>query len=546
MAWQFIAPLRGILCESCIQDTPASKVGKMRNSIPFFLMIIFFVLLLSLGSKALCASSISVAIEDPPHTMDPQGSSDTSHLSIMANLFDGLMQRTGPSGILNPALAVQYEHPDPLTWVFYLRKGVKFHNGNPFNAEDVKFSLERVSDPRFSEFTTLVKHIASSEVIDDYTVVIKTTQPVPWFINSCYQIFIMDKESTEGEDPGEVMVKPIGTGAYKLDEWVRDSYIRLVANENYWEGNPQIKSVEIRPIKESSTRLDALVSGQVDIVTDVPVELFDKVLENQNLEVVSCPSRQSIFLALANKPGTPMADVRVRKAMYMAINEDEIIEKIMRGHASPAAQVPDPPTIGYNPDLGRLPYNPEMAKQLLKEAGYEKGFEITLSGPGDLFAHDEEIIEAVARYLNKVGIRAKTEVKPRLVLLPEIFQGQLEFYLIGWFDRAFDLGRTYLKLIHTRNREKGLGSLNGTNFSSLSIDAFLEYTLRVVDQENREKLLQDLNKMAMVDKNALIPLHYHHDLYAIQKGRGIRFLPRPDRWLVFKEIFAWQSFVYGH
>ena len=113
-----------------------------------------------------------------------------------------------------------------------------------------------------------------------------------------------------------------------------------------------------------------------------------------------------------------MADVRVRKAMYMAINEDEIIEKIMRGHAAPAAQIPDPPTIGYNPDLSRLPYNPKMAKQLLKEAGYDKGFEITLSGPKDLYAHDEKIIEAIARYLNKVGIRTKTEVKSRSVLLP--------------------------------------------------------------------------------------------------------------------------------
>ncbi len=509
----------------------------MRISIPFLPTILSLAFLLSLGSQALGASSISVAIEDSPHTMDPHGSRATSNLSVMANLFDGLMQRKGPGGVLSAALAVQHEHPDPLTWVFHLRKGVTFHNGNAFNAEDVKFSLERLSDPRFSDFTTLVKDIASIEIIDDYTVAIKTKQPVPWFIHGCHQLFIMDKESTNARDPGDVMAKPIGTGAYKLDEWVKGSYVRLVANENYWEGAPAIKRAEIRPIKESSTRFDALVSGQVDIVADVPVKLFEKARKNPKIEAVSRPARLSIFLALANKPGTPMADVRVRKAMYMAIDEDEIIEKVMRGHASPAAQVPDPPTIGYNPDLRRLPYNPDMAKQLLKEAGYEKGFGITLSGPRDLYAHDKEIVEAVARYLNKVGIRATTEVKPRWILLPEIFQGELEFYLIGWFDRAFDVGRTYRKLIHTRDREKGLGGLNGTNFSSLSIDAFLEYTSSMVDQENREELLQDLTKMAMVDKIALIPLHYQHDLYAIQKGRGIRFQPRPDRWIVCKEIF---------
>jgi peptide/nickel transport system substrate-binding protein len=509
----------------------------MSKFIPLFLIAISVGILPCIGARAHGASSITVAIEEPPHTMDPHASRATSNLSVMANLFDGLMQRKGPGGILSPALVVQYEHPDPLTWVFYLRKGVKFHNGNAFNAEDVKFSLERLSDPRFSDFTTLVKDITASEIIDDYTVVIKTKQPVPWFIYSCHQLFIMDKESTKVRDPGDVMVKPIGTGAYKLVEWVKNSRIKMVANKDYWEGTPQIKNVEIRPIRNSSTRFYALISGKVDIVTGVPVKRFDKVLKNPKLEMVSRPARQSIFLALANKPGTPMADVRVRKAMYMAIDEDGIIEKIMRGHASAAAQVPDPPTIGYNPDLRRLAYNPEMAKQLLKEAGYEKGFEITLSGPRDLYAHDKEIIEAVAKYLNKVGIRAKTELKPRSVLLPEIFQGELEFYLIGWFDRAFDLGRTYRKLIHTRNKEKGLGSLNGTDFSSLGIDAFLEYTSSVVDQENREKLLQDLNKMAMVDKIALIPLHYQHDLYAIQKRRAMRFQPRPDRWIVCKEIF---------
>jgi peptide/nickel transport system substrate-binding protein len=489
-----------------------------------------------IGPQAYADSSISVAIEDPPHTMDPHGSRAASSLSLMANLFDGLMQRKGPEGVINPALAVQHDHPDPLTWVFYLREGVRFHNGNAFTAQDVKFSFERLSDPRFSHFTTLVKDIASTEIIDDYTVAVKTRQPVPWFIQGCHQLFIMDKESSQAGDPGEAEVKPIGTGAYTLGEWVKGSHLTMEANEEYWEGPPPIKHVALRYMTESSARFDALASGQVELISGVPVELYGKILENPKLEAISRPSRLSIFLALGNKPGSPWADIRVRKAIYMAVNEDEIIEKIMKGHASPAAQVPDPSTTGYNPELLRLPYNPEAAKQLLREAGYDKGFEIILSGPRDLYAHDEQIIEAVAGYLNRVGIRAKTVIKPSWALLPEIFQGELEFCLIGWFDRAFDAGRTYRKLIHTRDEEKGLGSLNGTNFSSLIIDAFLEYTSTVADHKSREKLLQDLNKMAMVDKIALIPLHYQHDLYGIKKGGAMTFQPRPDQWIVFKEI----------
>jgi peptide/nickel transport system substrate-binding protein len=350
------------------------------------------------------ASSIVIGVDTPPRTMNPHGSDADANLQVMANIFEGLLQRKAPDGRLVPALAEHYEHPDLLTWTCFLRKGVKFHNGNPFTAQDVKFSFERLSNPEVSEFVNTGKSIASIEVVDDYTVVIKTKTPTPWFANNLHQLYILDKESTEGRDPGEVETKPIGTGPYKFVEWVKGSYVRFEANEDYWEGAPPIKKVELRPITESSTRFAALASGQVDMVSGVPVELYEKVVKDKNLKVLKIPARRSIFLPFGNKPGTPMADIRVRKAMYMAINEDEIIEKIMRGHASPSAQIVDPPTIGYNPALERLPYNLEMAKKLMKEAGYEKGFEVTLTGgrgkiPGQNWHQGEAGCEAQIHFL---------------------------------------------------------------------------------------------------------------------------------------------------
>lgn len=492
--------------------------------------------IVGLAGQALAASSLVVAQDTPPRMMNPHGDDSDAGLQYMANFFDGLLQRKGPDGTLVPALAVKFDHPDLLTWRFYLRKGVKFHNGNAFDAKDVKFTFERLSNPDVSEFINTGKSIASVDIIDDYTVAIKTKEPIPWFANNMHQVFIMDKESTESRDAGDVNVKPIGTGAYKFVEWVKGSYIRMEANENYWEGVPPIKKVEIRPIKESSTRFAALVSGQVDIVTGVPVELYSKILNNPKLNVVSRAARRSIFLALGNKAGSPAADIRVRKAIYMAINEDEIIKKIMRGHASPAAQVPDVPTIGYNASITRLPYNPQKAKQLLKEAGYGNGFDITLSGPNDRYVQDAKIAEAVARYLAKVGIRAKLDVKPKSIFFPEVVGGKLDFYLIGWFDGTFDMGRTYFKLAHTRDDEKGMGKFNGTAFSDPEIDKLLESTASIVNPDERKKTLQKLNKMAMMDKIVWIPLHYQEDLYASQKGKGIKFSPRPDRWMVYKEI----------
>jgi peptide/nickel transport system substrate-binding protein len=503
----------------------------------FLLLIVLAFVGTTLGwSQTATASSMIAALDVEPRMMNPHGDDSDAGLQYMANFFDGLLQRKGSEGELAPALAVKWERSDELTWKFWLRKGVKFHNGNPFTAADVKFSFERLSDPDVSEFINTGKSIESIDIIDDYTVVIKTHKPIPWFANNMHQVFIMDKESTEARDPGDVMTKPIGTGAYKLEEWVKGSYLRIVANEDYWEGAPVIKKVEIRPIRESSTRFAALVSASVDIVSGVPVELYDRVVENPKIEVMARPARRSIFLALANKPGTPLADVRVRKAMYMAIDEGEIIEKIMRGHATFAAQIPDPPTVGYCPDIKRLDYNVEKAKELLKEAGYADGFDVTLSGPNDRYVNDAQIAEAVAKYLAKVGIRAKLDVKPKSIFFPQVAKGELEFYLIGWFDGTFDMGRTYSKLAHTRDIEKGYGDLNGASYSDPEVDRLIETSFEIVDVAEREKALQHLNRVAMDEKVVWIPLHYQVDLYAMQKGKGINFQPRPDQWMVFKEI----------
>jgi peptide/nickel transport system substrate-binding protein len=346
----------------------------------------------------------------------------------------------------------------------------------------------------------------------------------------------MDKESTESRDVGDVGQKPIGTGAYKLVEWVKGSYLRLEANENYWEGAPPIKTVEINPITESSTRFAALVSGKVDMVSGVPVELFDKVAANPKLEVVNRPARRAIFLSLGNASGTPAADIRVRKAMVMAIDEDEIVAKVMRGQATPTAQLPDEATIGYNPDLKRYPFDPAAAKQLLKEAGFENGFEITLAAPNDRYVQDKQIAEAVAKYLAKVGIKVTLDVKPKSVFFPEVGEGKHAFYLIGWLDGAFDMGRTYFNLIHTHDKDRGYGTWNGARYSDPDIDKALEATADMVDQDTRAKALQDLNRMTMMDKIAWIPLHYQQDIYALQKGKNIRFNPRADMWMVYKEI----------
>jgi peptide/nickel transport system substrate-binding protein len=491
--------------------------------------------LLALPAVAMAKTDLVVVTDAPPKSMNPHAFSSDANLSYMSNFFDGLLQRPAPDGKLSPALAESWERLDAVTWKFNLRKGVKFHNGNAFTAADVKFTFERMKDPQYSKLLNIANSIASIETPDDYTVIFKNVKPVPWFAETMHQNFIVDMESSQGRDDGEYNTKPIGTGAYKLVEWVKGSYVRLAANEDYWEGAPKYKTVDIRPITEEATRFAALAGKQADIVNGVPVSLIERIEKMPHVELISRPARRAIYMDISNMKGTPFEDIRVRKAIAHAINEDEIIEKVMRGQATATAQVPDVPTVGYLPGLKRLPYDPDKAKQLLAEAGYPNGFDITVAGPNDRYVNDEKICEAVAKYLAKVGLKVTLDVKPKSIFFDELSDFKHRFYLIGWFDGSFDFGRSAEKLLHTVDKDKGMGAYNGTKYSNPEIDKMIIESSSIIDRAEREKALQAINKKSVEDV-AWIPLHYQQDIFAVVKGKDVKFTPRSDRWIVAKEI----------
>jgi len=508
------------------------------------LMIVTMFLVLGLIMTTLISGiaadkdSINVAVGSPPQTMNPHGSDSDANLGVMANIFEGLLYRD-VEGKLIPGLATSWERLDELTWRLTLRQGVKFHNGNDFTWEDVQYTFNRLKEPYpVSEFLAFGGVIDSVEIVngDPWTIDVKTKTSVPYFADNLHQVFIMDKESTESRSTGEIGQNPIGTGPYKFVEWIKGSYLKLTANENYWGGAPSIKNAEITPITEPSTRLAAISTGQVDILQDVPVELYETAASNTNIELTTIPARRAIYLGLGNEPGFPTSDIRVRKAIYLAINEDEIIEKVMFGHAFPAAQIPDPPTVGYDASLKHPAYDPERAKLLLAEAGYPDGFKITLTGPNDRYVRDAQICEAVAKQLSKVGIEVELDTKPKAIFFPEVDEHILDFYLIGWFDGTYDFGRSFTKLVHSVDVDKGYGGLNGANYSDATLDALLEESEVIVDPEVRADKLRLLNRIAMEEKIAVIPLHYQEDSYAVYKGRGIEFTPRADTWILFREI----------
>ncbi|MCK4309329.1 MAG: ABC transporter substrate-binding protein [Candidatus Atribacteria bacterium] len=512
------------------------------KKIKFLIIVLFLVLGLIMtafiGGIAAGKDSIKLAVAFPPSTMNPHGANVDCNLSVMGNIFEGLLYRNAEGKIL-PGLATSWERIDELTWRFTLRKGVKFHNGNDFTWEDVKYTFNRLKEPYpVSEFLAIGGMIESVETVgnDSWTIDVKTTIPVPYFDQPLHLIFIMDKESTETRSIGEIGQNPIGTGPYKFVEWIRGAYLELTTNENYWGEVPSIKNAKIISITEPSTRLAAIITGEVDIMQDIPVEFFETATDDSNLEVITRPARRCIYLGLRNSPGFPASDIRVRRAMYMAINEEEIIEKVMFGHAFPAAQIPDPPTVGYDSTIKRLPYDPERAKILLAEAGYPDGFKIKLTGPNDRYVRDAQIVEAIAKQLAKVGIEVEIDTKPKAIYWPEVDTHMLDFYLIGWFDGAYDFARSFAKLLHSVDVEKGYGGTNGADYFDPTLDKLLEESVVIVDPEVRANKIRLLSRMAMDEKIAIIPLHYQEDSYVVYKGRGIEFTPRSDTWILFREI----------
>lgn len=491
----------------------------------------------SFGFSLFAQDKVVVGVDAPPLTMNPFGSDADSNLSVMANIYDGLTKRIGKKGEIVPGLATKWKQLDLTTYRFWLREGVKFHNGNPFTYEDVVYTWEHMRDPNLSDFLFFGNLVTSIEKVDGdpWVIDMEIEKPTPYFLNNLHQIFIMDKESSESRSKGEMAAKGIGTGPYKFVEWEKGTYLKLEANEDYWGEVPPIKHAELRPISEPSTRLAALSTGKIDLMSGVPVELFQTIKNNPKVTVITRPSRRAIFLGISNEEDLPTSDIRVRKAMYLAINEEEIIDKIMRGHAAPAAQIPDPATFGYNPDLERLPYDPEKAKELLKEAGYPDGFEITLNCTLDRYVQDEQIGAAIASYLSKVGIKAKLHAVPKAMYWPMLENKEVDFYMLGWFDGAYSFTRSAFKLLHTHDPEKGYGVWNGAGFSYPGVDARLEESVKIVDEDERLKAVQEVNR-AYMEKIAVIPLHYQQHLYAVQKGIGLNFIPRPDKWIEFWEM----------
>lgn len=360
------------------------------------------------GAQSNNPTTVTIALTDDPPSGDPHKGRGANGGHLLFNLFEGLVALNGEMDEVRPALATEWEQIDELSWRFDLRHGVKFHNGEDFNAEAVRYSVERLLDPNAIRYNDAYKPIDEVEIVDDYTVIIRNRTANPIFLAALSNLHIVPPEYTASISEEEFGRNPVGTGPYRMVEWKLGERLVLERFDDYWGPLPEIERLVYRPIPEASTRLAELQAGRVDIITSLTYDAAALLEADSALRVEASSGRRTVFLMMDLLNGAePVQDVRVRQAMSYAIDRQLLIDAILNGYGTPMATFFRPDMFGFNSNLTPYAYDPDKAKALLTEAGYSDGFSIRFLTSDGIINKGVEVAEAVSGMLAEVGIRAE-------------------------------------------------------------------------------------------------------------------------------------------
>jgi peptide/nickel transport system substrate-binding protein len=495
----------------------------------FQALLILISILLSLGPAAAAPKdTIVIAQGVDPITLDPQDHFETPAFNVLLNIYETLLVRDDEMK-LTPLLATSWKLVNDTTWEFALRKGVKFQNGEDFNAAAVKFSLERIADGKNKlKQTTLVGIIDRVEIIDDYTVRVITTKPYPYLDAQLGHIgAILPPKYTQEKGPSHIARNPVGTGPYKFVRWIKDDQLTLEADDSYWGGAPKIKKVIFRPIPEATTRVAGLQTQEVDIVVNIPRHLARLIDWKGRSSVAKVPSSRVIFIAFDTTQGGPVADKRVRQAVAQGIDVDKIIKNVLEGNAIRQGTPFTKYHFGYDPAIQPYAFNPEKAKKLLAEAGVQN-FELTVNSPSGRYLNDKEVSEAAVGDLRKIGINAKVKINEWGTHMTMLYAHKGgPSYLLGWGGATFDADATLFPMLRT-------GQVL-SHYSNAKLDSMIEEARSIMDKSKRQKIYSEAAKL--VKEEAPWAFAYQQmDIYGV--SARLNWKPRPDeRMFVFNMSF---------
>lgn len=499
------------------------------------------------------AQTVRIANQGDALSLDPHSLNESLQLSVTNNVYEPLVGRAKDLS-LAPALATSWKQTSPTVWRFELRKGVQFHDGTPFTADDVIFSLARVAGEG-SDLKSNVNDIKEVRKIDDHTVEIETKAPFPILPDALSTTFMMSKkwcETNQATRPVDrrkgienaASFRANGTGPYRVRERQPNVRTVFVRNGNYWgkiEGNAQ--EVIFTPISSDATRVAALLSGEVDIMEPVPVQDIDRINASPAAKAVVGPELRTIFLGMDQKRDelqysnikgkNPFKDKKVRQAFYQAIDIDGIQKTVMRGASKPTALMVGPGIAGFaDAQNKRLPYDPEGAKKLLAEAGYPNGFEVTMNCPNDRYVNDARICQTVAANLSRIGVKINLAAETKGTYFPKILRRDTSFYMLGWTPTTYD-SHNALNALMACPDDKGTGQFNLGTYCNPKVDQLTRAIQAETDKGKRAAMIKEAFDVHSADVGH-VPLHQQSLAWGVSKK--VTLVQLADNFMHFKWI----------
>lgn len=472
---------------------------------------------------------IVVALSADPDTMDPAATVANTTFILASHVFDTLVDLDYETREIVPRLAESWQVGADGSWEFRLRKGVKFHNGDDFTAEDVKFTLDRIIDPEStSPFKFYVTGFQSVEVIDDYTVKIVTDKPSPLVPLNMVKVHIVPARYVQQQGDEAFAQNPVGTGPFKFVEWVRDDHISLEANPDYWDGAPKLQKATFRPIPEPSTRVAALLTGEADLIADLLLTDVESVNANPEVSVAESPSLRLVYIILDSAHHeSPVFNKLVRQAVNYAIDKQAIVDSIMQGYATVLqGQLLSPEYFGFNPELGPYPYDPQKASELLAQAGYPDGFTAKLITPDGRYPMDKEVSQVVAAQLAEIGIDITVQVVESTGWVKLLLDKECS--PMGFVGMAVQPDADVMLSIQ---RTGNISSY----YSNPEFDALLEQARTTFDKEERLSLYKETTEIHWDDPPGIF-MYQQHDLYGVRNDVA-GWEPRPDQLILLRDVY---------
>ena len=469
-------------------------------------------------------------------TLDPHAQNEGPTHTLNHHIYETLVARE-IDGSLAPRLATEWGilEDDDTIWEFKLREDVVFHDGTALTADDVVFSIQR-AQAETSDMRGLHGSVEDVIAVDDHTVHVQMEGPSPLYVQNLTNTFIMSRAWAEehgveepqdfaGGEESHAVRNANGTGPYTVVERDPESRTELAWFEDHWADQPDITRVIYTPISSDSTRVAALLSGEVDFVQDLPIQDIERLEQDGDVTVVRGPENRSIFfsydqgseeLISANVDGNPFASPEVREAMALALDRDAIQQVVMRGESQPSGTVAPPFVHGWTEEMHEYPEpDIERAQELMAEAGYPDGFSVDLHTPNDRYLNDEAISQAFVGMLGQIGIEANLVSQTRSLHFPLIQNRETDFYLLGWGVPTFDSQYIFDFLVHST--EGARGGWNASNYNNDEVDALIQEMATETDEEVRDALIAEVWDQVQSDR-VFLPVHNQLLAYGMRQG----------------------------